>query len=77
MSLTGMRQRCWEHDYCAPSFYMLTIVTEPRRRCLSELGELGSHAGGPGELLALSPMGEVVQEVWQRSSTVYPGVEAC
>jgi REP element-mobilizing transposase RayT len=74
MSLTGMRQRCWEHDYCAPSFYMLTIVTEPRRRCLSEVG---SHAGGPGELLTLSPMGEVVQEVWQRSSTVYPGVEAC
>jgi REP element-mobilizing transposase RayT len=77
MSLTGMRQRCWEHDYFAPSFYMLTIVTEPRRGCLSEVGALGSHAGGPGELLTLSAMGEVVQEVWRRTSTVYPGAEAC
>ena len=26
MSQTGMMQRCWEHDYYAPSFYMITIV---------------------------------------------------
>ena len=77
MSLTGMRQRCWVHDYCAPSFYMLTIVTEPRRGCLSEVGELGRHAAGPGELLTLSAMGDVVQAVWGRTSTVFPGVEAC
>ncbi|MBT7066212.1 MAG: hypothetical protein HN919_07920 [Verrucomicrobia bacterium] len=113
MSLTGMSQRCWEHDYCAPSFYMLTIVTEPRRMCLSEVGEIQGIRGireqgaapdtgpaapdtGPaapdtepgapdtepgaadaGGLLTLSPMGEVVQEVWRRTSRVYPGVEAC
>ncbi|MFZ4397200.1 MAG: hypothetical protein ACOYOU_16415 [Kiritimatiellia bacterium] len=28
MSTTGMMQRCWEHDYCAPSFYMFTVVAE-------------------------------------------------
>jgi REP element-mobilizing transposase RayT len=77
MSLTGMRQRCWVHDYCAPSFYMLTIVTEPRRGCLSEVGELGRHAAGPSELLTLSAMGDVVQAVWGRTSTVCSGVEAC
>jgi len=96
MSLTGMRQRCWEHDYCAPSFYMITVVTEPRRGCLSELGirEQGAAPGteqgvapgtepgaAPGRepevLLTLSPMGEIVQDVWRRTTSVYAGVEAC
>ena len=65
-------QRCWEHDYCAPSFYMITIVTEPRRACLSVLEGTASDP-----LLKLAPMGEVVREVWRRTSAVYPGVEAC
>lgn len=33
----AMKKRCWLHDYCAPSFYMVTIITEPRRDCLSKL----------------------------------------
>ena len=75
MSTTGMMQRCWEHDYCAPSFYMITVVTEPRRGCLSRLhAEAGA---APGSLLTLSPMGEVVRDVWRRTSAHYPGVEAC
>ncbi|MDP6490619.1 MAG: hypothetical protein QGH42_10385 [Kiritimatiellia bacterium] len=97
MSTTGMKQRCWEHDYCAPSFYMLTIVTEPRRECLSEVrGDVAAGAAATTELagaapaaelsgialtrdkrLKLHPMGEVVQEVWRRTSSLYPGVEAC
>ena len=105
VSTTGMLQRCWEHDYCAPSFYMLTIVTEPRRGCMSELNpgagaapgtepagaapgtepagaapgtEPGIAGGGAGRaLLRLSQIGEIVREVWQRTSSIYPGVEAC
>jgi REP element-mobilizing transposase RayT len=111
MSRTGMRQRCWEHDYCAPSFYMITIVTEPRRNCLSGLDfrkcggasvtESGrspegslvrfrqhpSAAGVPalvptptsiaGVQLSLSAIGQVVLDVWQRTASVYSGVEAC
>lgn len=68
-----MNQRCWEHDYCAPSFYMLTIVTEPRRGCLSAL----QPEAGIDSLLRLSPLGEVVRDVWRRTSDIYPGVEAC
>ena len=71
MSQTGMMQRCWEHDYCAPSFYMVTIVTQPRRRCLSKV------AAGQDALLTLSPIGEAVQEVWERTTEAYRGrVEA-
>ncbi len=111
MSRTGMRQRCWEHDYCAPSFYMITIVTEPRRNCLSSLdfrkcggafdtGPERSPAGSPvrlrqqpsaagvpalvptptsiaGVQLSLSAIGQVVLDVWQRTASVYSGVEAC
>ncbi|MFO7534187.1 MAG: transposase [Kiritimatiellia bacterium] len=73
MSNTGMLQRCWEHDYYAPSFYMITVVTEQRRNCLGAL-----HAGPGGQAaMALSTMGEIVRDVWRRSSSVYPGVEAC
>jgi len=75
MSTTGMLQRCWEHDYCAPSFYMITVVTEPRRGCLSAL-KMGAGTAS-GSLLNLSPLGEVVSDVWRRTSAIYPGVEAC
>ncbi len=73
MNNTGMLQRCWEHDYCEPCFYMITIVTKPRRDCL---GTLQVESGGAATV-ALSPLGEVVREVWQRTSAVYLGVEAC
>jgi REP element-mobilizing transposase RayT len=73
MSNTGMLQRCWEHDYCAPFFYMITVVTEPRRNCLGSL-----HAGPDGQAtVTLSAIGEIVRDVWRRTSSVYPGVEAC
>jgi REP element-mobilizing transposase RayT len=75
MSLKGMRQRCWEHDYCAPSFYMITVVTAPRRGCL---GVVSTGAGAASDTeLELSPIGEVVREVWERTSSVYPEVRAC
>jgi len=67
-----MMQRCWEHDYCAPSFYMITLVTEPRRGCLSVLEGTDSDPR-----LQLSPMGEGVREVWRRTDVAYPGVKAC
>ena len=72
MSLGGMRQRCWEHDYCAPAFYMITVVTEPRRPCLSVLKSRDGECAP-----ILSAIGGTVQEVWRRTSETYPGVEAC
>lgn len=73
MSRTGMTQRCWEHDYCAPCFYMITVVTEPRRDGLGELRTLADR----DPTVTLSRMGHVVRDVWQRASTVYTDVEAC
>ncbi len=92
MSMTGMLQRCWDHDYRAPSFYMITVITEPRRECLSSLNlgaeestdsetkassPVSAAAHAAGPSLSLSPIGKVVCEVWRRTSTVYSGVEAC
>ena len=68
-----MKQRCWEHDYCEPCFYMITVVTEPKRDCL---GALQVEPGGAATV-SLSAIGEMVREVWRRTSAVYPGVEAC
>ncbi len=73
MSNRGMMQRCWEHDYCEPCFYLITLVTEPRRDFLGTL----QVAKGSAATVALSPIGEVVNEVWRRTSAVYPEVEAC
>jgi len=73
MGNTGMMQRCWEHDYCEPCFYMITIVTEPRRDCL---GALHVQTGGQATV-TLSAIGETVHDVWRRASAIYPGVEAC
>jgi REP element-mobilizing transposase RayT len=73
MSTTGMLQRCWAHDYCAPCFYLITVVTEPRRECLGVL----TTGDGIEPVVKLSPPGEVVREVWRRTSAVYAGVEAC
>lgn len=70
MSTTGMMQRCWQHDYSAPSFYMITLVTEPRRKCLGALVP-------EEERVRLSAIGEIVVDVWRRASAIYPGVEAC
>ena len=104
-----MKQRCWAHDYCAPSFYMLTFVTEPRRNCLSvvEMQRMQEQGAAPATeprqppppnpgsvvgaapagsvvgaapaptFLTLSPLGQTVREVWQRTTSTYPGVEAC
>ncbi|MBT7702515.1 MAG: hypothetical protein HN700_19675, partial [Verrucomicrobia bacterium] len=80
-SPTGMKQRCWAHDYSAPSFYMITIVTNPRRNCLSVVGaapasQVVGAAPAPTSL-ELSPLGKTVLEVWRRTTSTYPGVEAC
>ncbi len=52
-----MMQRCIEHDYCAPCFYMITVVTEPRRECLGEVVEpvAGAAAGIEDREQALLP----------------------
>ena len=68
-----MMQRCFEHDYCEPCFYMITVVTEPRRECL---GSLQVGRGGAASV-ALSPLGMIVRDVWQRTSAIYPEVKAC
>ena len=52
---------------------MITVVTEPRRECLGVLKAEDVDAA----TVRLSPMGEVVRDVWRRTSAVYPGVEAC
>ncbi len=84
-----MKQRCWEHDYCSVSFYMITIITEPRRDCLSRLvpasptfpaaapGAVPTAAPAVAPSLDLTPIGETVLEVWLRSNTIYSEVEVC
>ena len=74
MSGKNMLQRCWEHDYCAPCFYMITIVTEPRRPCL---GELNAGTDDTEPAVSLSPIGKIVHDGWHRTSSCYPGVDAC
>jgi REP element-mobilizing transposase RayT len=71
-----MKRRCWEHDYCAPCFYMVTIVTEPRRNCLSTVAHVEAGAAPTTEpVVTLSPMGEIIQDVWRQAAV--KGVKMC
>ena len=64
-----MKQRCWEHDYCDPSFYMVTLVTQPRRNCLSSIPpgsrgddpepEAGTGTEPTGSVSGAAPAGSV------------------
>jgi REP element-mobilizing transposase RayT len=62
-----MHRRCFNHDYRAPFFYMLTLVTEPRRPLFGSCSENRTH---------LSDAGRVVEKLWRRISVDYPQIAA-
>jgi hypothetical protein len=76
MKQKGRKKRCWEHDYCAPAFYMITISTSPRRDCLSAVCLETGAASSAEPRAKLSPLGEIVRAAWVRNSEVYPKIEA-
>ena len=72
----SMKRRCKGHDYHSRSMYMITLVVEGRRNILVHL--IGDPALSVGQLgaatLALSPLGEAVEEEWNNIPTQYPEV---
>jgi REP element-mobilizing transposase RayT len=59
------RRRLAGVDYSAPGTYLLTAVTDRRRKMLGSLGPKG---------VTLSPIGEWVAEAWSRIPTYRPWV---
>ena len=76
MTGRGRKKRCWEHDYCSPSFYMITIATFPRRNCLSRVYQEAGAASCAEPAIELTALGELVREAWLRSNTVYDNIQA-
>ncbi len=72
----SMQRRHDRHDYTEKCFYMVTMTTEDRRpllgeltgRCEAELGAVDAPA------VALSALGQAVNEAWSAISSYYPQV---
>ncbi|MDR1009848.1 MAG: hypothetical protein LBM04_01730 [Opitutaceae bacterium] len=60
-------RRCFGHDYRAPFFYMITLVTAPRRPLFGTCSETRTHLSGAGR---------TVEKLWRTISKDYPQISA-
>lgn len=60
-------RRCFGHDYRAPFFYMITLVTAPRRPLFGTCSENRTR---------LSDAGRTVEKLWRTISRDYPQISA-
>ena len=73
----SMKRRCLDHDYSQRGMYMVTLVTEGRRKLF---GDVAGHSdAGPGSTgaprMVLSELGKSVVRCWQSISEHYPEIK--
>ncbi len=73
----SMKRRCLDHDYSQRGMYMVTLVTEERRKLF---GDVAGHSdAGPGSTgaprMVLSELGKSVVRCWQSISEHYPEIK--
>ena len=73
----SMKRRCLDHDYSQRGMYMVTLVTEGRRKLF---GDVAGHSdAGPGSTgaprMVLSELGKSVVRCWQSISEYYPEIK--
>ena len=73
----SMKRRCLDHNYSARGMYMVTLVTEGRRKLFGDVagrsdGQLGS-ADAPR--MELSALGREVVQCWDSIPSFYPEVK--
>ena len=73
----SMRRRSISNDYCGRRMYMITMVTEGRRRLFGEVIGRGDAPAGSSEAprIVLSELGLAVQEQWWGIHSYYPEIE--
>ena len=73
----SMQRRCVDNDYMARRMYMITMVTEGRKPLF---GQVVGHSEAVEPSLevphiALSPLGEVIEQIWQTIGNHHPKVK--
>ena len=73
----SMKRRCLDRDYSARGMYMVTLVTEGRRKLF---GDVAGHSDGQPESadtprMVLSTLGREVVRCWESIPGFYPEVQ--
>ena len=66
MMTSPYRPRNPGHDYYGRGTYLITLVVSEREQLLSSFTAVGIDALKEGNALTLTPLGEVVEQTWQR-----------
>lgn len=73
----SMKRRCLDRDYSARGMYMVTLVTEGRRKLFGDVA--GRSDGQPGSAdaprMELSALGREVAHCWESIPSFYPMVK--
>lgn len=67
MTTSAYRPRNPGHDYYGRGTYLITLVVSGREQLLSSFTAVGIDALKEGNALTLTPLGEVVEQAWQRT----------
>lgn len=73
----SMQRRCVDNDYTARRMYMVTMVTEGRKPLFGQVvGRSEAIEPSPeSPRVALSPLGEAVERIWQTIGSHHPEVK--
>ncbi len=73
----SMKRRCLDHDYSQRGMYMVTLVTEGRRKLFGDVaGHSNAEPGSTGApRMVLSELGKSVVRCWQSISEHYPEIK--
>ena len=66
MTTSAYRPRNPGHDYYGRGTYLITLVVSGREQLFSSFTAVGLDALKEGNALTLTPLGEVVEQTWQR-----------
>ena len=66
MTTSAYRPRNPGHDYYGRGTYLITLVVSGREQLFSSFTAVGIDALKEGNALTLTPLGEVVEQAWQR-----------
>ena len=73
----SMQRRCVDNDYMARRMYMITMVTEGRKPLFGQVVGHSEAVEPSPEVphIALSPLGEVIEQIWQTIGNHHPKVK--
>ena len=75
--MASMKRRCLDHDYTERRMYMVTLVTEGRRKLFGEVQGRSDAPKGSAEAphIVLSELGKTVERIWLTIADYHPEIK--